>query len=101
MNAFSNGLSSTVTAGFKSELLFSLTKVTALFLVFLVLKIVLLGKTVQIITTWVGGGSSAGGGLTAAFLAISAVKNVGSTAASGVATGGKSLASGAAKKLKK
>jgi len=101
LNAFSNGLSSTVTAGFKSDLLFSLTKVTALFLVFLVLKIVLLGKTVQIITTWVGGGSSAGGGLTAAFLAISAVKNVGSTAASGVATGGKSLASGAAKKLKK
>lgn len=55
---------------------------TSIFLLFVILKIILLGKTPQIISTWVGGGSSSGGGLAAAFLAVSAVKSVGSKAAS-------------------
>lgn len=83
------------------ELIKTLMLVSIMLFVFIALKLIMLGKVPQIITGWVGGGSSAGGGLAMAFFAVSAVKNAGSSvtsAATGVATGGKSMI---ASKLKK
>lgn len=86
------------------ELIKTLILVKVMFVVFIALKLILLGKVPQIITGWISGGSSSGGGLGMAFLAVSATKNAvssGTSLAAGAASGGAGMAASAAKKLKK
>ena len=56
-------------------------------IILLACKLILLAKVPQMITGWISGGNSSGGGFAAAFVPISIAKNAGSVAASGAVAG--------------